>query len=120
MGPTVALQLIAAGESLATVAPGADEGPLPRVPAQVGTQVRCLPINLSTTWDVANMLLFLAHTRAPEHMHTRNQPPHSAVSPHFIFKSRAITPMQVRAFYLPPASLQLGQVQATLRNLFPS
>lgn len=59
--PAVALKLVAACESLAAVTPGADEGPLARVPAQVSTQMRCFTVHLPTPGDVANVLLLLAH-----------------------------------------------------------
>lgn len=60
--PPVSLQLIAPGESLPTEHPVADEGSLAAVPAQVSSEVGCLPVNLAAAGDVADVLLLLPHT----------------------------------------------------------
>jgi len=62
--PPVSLQLVAPREPLAAEHPVADEGPLARVPAQVGPQVGRLAVHLGAARDVANVLLLLAHARA--------------------------------------------------------
>lgn len=60
MGALVPLQLIRAGEALATEGPGADERPLARVPAQVGAQMGRLAVDLVAAGNVADVLLLLA------------------------------------------------------------
>lgn len=49
----MALQLIRAGETLATEEPVADKGALSSMPPQMSLEVRGLPVDLSTAWDVA-------------------------------------------------------------------
>lgn len=61
MCPPVSLQLVAPSEPLPAEHPVADEGSLSAVPAQVGSQVRRLPVNLAAAGDVAYMLLLLPH-----------------------------------------------------------
>lgn len=68
MGALVSLQLVGAGEALATEGPGADERPLARVPAQMGAQVGRLAVDLVAAGDVADVLLFLAGV-APAERH---------------------------------------------------
>lgn len=107
----VSLQLVTPGEPLSAEHPVADEGSLSAVPAKVGPEVRRLPVHLATTSNVAYMLLLLPHTRTPaRHEGMKGEPPRS---------------QQIWTFWrsspdLPPDSLQLGQVQATLRSLLPS
>lgn len=55
--PPVPLQLIRASKALAAEDPVANKRPFTSVPAQVGSQVRGLAINLATIWKMANMLL---------------------------------------------------------------
>ena len=57
----VSLEFIAPGESLSTEHPVANKGPLPTVPAQVGSQVGRFPIHLRTAGNVTDMLLLLTH-----------------------------------------------------------
>ena len=57
MRPPVPLQLIRASKALAAEDPGANKRPFTSVPAQVGSQVGGLAINLVTIWKMANMLL---------------------------------------------------------------
>lgn len=59
--PPVSLQLVTPGEPLPTEHPVADKRSLSAVPAQVSSQVRRLPVDLSTVGDVADVLLLLAH-----------------------------------------------------------
>lgn len=61
--PPVSLELVAPGESLPAEHPVADKGSLSAVPAEVGSQVRRLPVHLPTASDVAYMLLLLPHSR---------------------------------------------------------
>lgn len=66
MRALVPLQLIGAGEALPAEHPSADEGPLPRVPPQVGPQVGGLAVHLPAARDVADVLLFFTWIpRAP-------------------------------------------------------
>lgn len=60
VSPQVSLQLIRAGEALATEEPVADERSLPGVPPQVRLQMRGLPVNLPAARDVTDVLLLLA------------------------------------------------------------
>lgn len=60
VGALVPLELIRAGEALATEGPGADKRPLARVPAQVGAQVGRLAVDLVAAGNVADVLLLLA------------------------------------------------------------
>lgn len=55
----VSLQLVAACEPLPTKHPAANKRSLPWMPAQVGSQVRCLSIYFPTAGNVADVLLFL-------------------------------------------------------------
>ncbi len=55
----VPLQLIGASEAFPAEGPGADEGPLSGVPAQVCSQVRRLPIHLLTAGNMTDVLLLL-------------------------------------------------------------
>lgn len=61
MCPPVSLQLVAPGEPLPTEHPVADEGSLSAVPAQVGSEVRRLAVNLAAAGNVAYVLLLLPH-----------------------------------------------------------
>ncbi len=61
----VSLQFITARELLPTKHPGADKGSLSRVPAQVSSQVRRLPIYLPAAAYMAHVLFLLAHVRSP-------------------------------------------------------
>lgn len=56
VGAFVSLELVGAGEALSTEEPLANEGPLAGVPAQVGPQVRRLPIYLVAARYVAHVL----------------------------------------------------------------
>lgn len=62
--PQVALQLVAARESLATEEPIADEWPLARVPTQMGLQVGRLAVDFATAWDVTRVNVLLAQMGA--------------------------------------------------------
>lgn len=62
----VSLQLVAACEPLAAKHPAADKRSLPRVPAQVCSQVRRLPVHFPAAHNVADVLLLLASAGSPE------------------------------------------------------
>lgn len=55
----MSLQFVAACEPLATKHPAADKRSLPRVPAQVCSQVRRLPVHFPAAHNVADVLLLL-------------------------------------------------------------
>jgi len=57
--PLVTLEFVGACEPLAAEGPAADEGPLARVPAEVGSEVRRLAVDLVAARDVADVLLLL-------------------------------------------------------------
>lgn len=60
----MALELIGACEPLAAEGPATDEGPFPRVPAQVGPQVGRLAIDLPAAGDVTYVLLLFGRVGA--------------------------------------------------------
>jgi hypothetical protein len=62
----VALELVGACEALATEGPAANERPLPRVPAQVGSEVGRLAVDLVAARDVADVLFLLGGVVAVE------------------------------------------------------
>ena len=66
MRPLVALELVGACEALATEGPAADERPLPRVPAEVGSEVGGLAVNLVAARDVTDVLFLLGGVVAVE------------------------------------------------------
>lgn len=53
------LEFVRTCEPLAAEGPAADEGPLARVPAEVGSEVRRLAVDLVAARDVADVLLLL-------------------------------------------------------------
>ena len=66
MRSLVALELVGACEALATEGPAANERPLPRVPAQVGSEVGRLAVDLVAARDVADVLFLLGGVVAVE------------------------------------------------------
>lgn len=64
MRPLMALELIWTGESFATEGPAADEGSFSCVPTEVGPQVGCLAVDLSTARDVTYVLLLFSWVTA--------------------------------------------------------
>jgi len=60
VGSEVALQLVGAREPFPAEQPVANEGPLPRVPAEVRLKMRRLAVHLPTTGDVAAVDVLLA------------------------------------------------------------
>lgn len=69
----VSLQLVAACEPLAAKHPAADKRSLPRVPAQVCSQVRRLPVHFAAAHNVADVLLLLASAGSSESGKGENQ-----------------------------------------------
>ncbi len=59
VGPQVTLELVGARETFAAKEPLAAEGPLARVPAQMGLQVRRLAVDFAAARNVTQMLFFL-------------------------------------------------------------
>lgn len=119
----VSLQLIAPREPLPTEHPGADEGPLPRVPAQMRSQVGCLPVHLPTARNVTDVLLLFPHVGSSKKTQTNALALTRLSSFQRGAHIRLYVQCRVPALqlpHLPPASLQLGQVQATLRSRLPS
>lgn len=113
----VTLEFVATGESLATVTPRANEGSLSWMPAQVSSEVRRLTVHLTAPWDVTNVLFLLSHTWTSESIHSFKTVLEKIYN---LAVRTGFVPLHQHVHYLPPASLQLGQVQATLRSLFPS
>ena len=64
VGAQVSLQLVGAREAFAAEEPVADEGPLARVPAQMGLEMRRLAVDLAAAGDVAAVDVALAQVSA--------------------------------------------------------
>lgn len=69
----VPLKFITAGKPFAAKHPSANKWTLPRMPAEVSSQVRCLPIHFSTTWYVADVLFLFPQISAPVEMNIKTK-----------------------------------------------
>lgn len=112
--PPVSLQLVTACEPLATQHPAAHKRPLPRMPAQVCSQVGSLSVHFPTAGDVADVLLLLPCAGSS----VRNKS--GMWGSCCLFPDEGGEHVPPGLTHLPPDSLQLGQVHATLRSLLPS
>lgn len=115
----VSLQLIAAREPLPTEHPAANKRSLPWMPAQVCSQVWSFSIYFPAACNVADVLLLLPCAGSSEKNRYEEL---GSWYVYFLCKSIQSVKIQVpvRLTHLPPDSLQLGQVHATLRSLLPS